>query len=275
MTQPTAVALDPGGDVFIADSEDHEVRKVTPSGTITTIAGTGTICSTAPACGDNHSATSAQLWAPDALAIDGAGNLYIGDPNENEVRRVAPGGTITRVAGDGMRCTSLPACGDGGAATSAQFNSNDGVAVDGVGNVYVADSNDQEIRWLIGPQAGPQGPSGNTGPQGRPGAPGTPGAPGAPGHDGQLVLIAYSALPNRGHVTVRYALTSSAQVTLAVQAAGAHRTIVARSHGHQGLGVLSWDGRLRGKHVHHGHYRLIVTATIAGRHASSAIRVYL
>jgi sugar lactone lactonase YvrE len=269
LTQPTAVALDSSGDLFVADTEDHEVRKVNAAGTITTFAGTGVVCGTAPACGDGHPATSAQLWAPNALAVDGAGNLYIGDANEDEVRRVTPGGTITRVAGNGMRCTTLPTCGDGGAATSAQFNANDGVAVDASGNVYVADSNDDEIRWLTGPQAGPAGPPGTPGP------PGAPGAPGAPGHDGRLVLVAYAALASRDHVTVRYALTSSAQVTLAVQSARMHRTTVARSNGHAGLGALRWNERIRGKRVRHGHYTLTITATVAGHSASSLIRVSL
>ncbi len=163
ITQPTAVALDPAGDLFIADTDDEEVRKVTRGGMITTVAGNGTLCRSAPACGDGGPATQAQLWAPDALAVDAAGNLYIGDANDAEVRRVSAGGTITRIAGNGTRCTSAPACGDGGSATSAQLDADDGVAVDASGNVYIADSADNEIRWLAGPQSGPAGPAGSPG----------------------------------------------------------------------------------------------------------------
>jgi hypothetical protein len=89
------------------------------------------------------------------------------------------------------------------------------------------------------------------------------------------VLVAYSARADRGHLTVRYALTSSAQITLSVLSARVHRTTVARSNGHAGLGALSWNERIRGRRVRHGHYILTVTATAAGRHASSVIRVSL
>ena len=175
--QPWGLAVNSDGDLFIADSNDEEVREVTPGGTITTVAGNGAVCRAAPTCGDGGPATSAQLWAPHALAIDTAGNLYIGDANDAEVRRVTPAGTITRVAGTGTRCSSAPACGDGGSATAAQLSSNDGLATDGAGNVYIADSGDNEIRWLTGLQAGPQvrparsAPVVRREPSGRPGPP--------------------------------------------------------------------------------------------------------
>jgi hypothetical protein len=195
------------------------------------------------------------------VAIDGADNLYIADFGDYEIRKVTPDGTITTIAGTGTKCQAAPACGDGGLATSAQMQPY-GVAVDSRGNVYIGDFGDNEVRKVAGGtiSRGPAGPVG---------------APGAPGYDGRLVLVAYSAPANRGHITVRYALTNSAQVTLSVQAARAHRTIIAHSHGHEGLGVLNWNERIRGKHVRHGRYTLIVTATIAGRDASSAIRVSL
>jgi sugar lactone lactonase YvrE len=268
--QPEGVAVDPAGDLFIADSDDEEVREVAPSGRISTIAGNGTPCGAAPACGDGGPATHAELWAPNAVALDSAGNLFIGDANDSEVRRVTPAGTITRVAGNGTRCSSAPACGDGGSATSAQLFSDDGLATDGAGDVYIADSGDNEIRWLADPQAGPQGPTGPAGPSGPTGPRGPSGPPGA---DGQLVIVAYAATLKHGQLAVRYALTRAAQLTLAVQPSHGRRTVVVRTHGRAGLGVVNWNEQVRGKRVRHGRFVLIVTASLAGREASTAIHV--
>jgi hypothetical protein len=263
------VAVDGNGDVFVADTNDQEIRLVAPTGTITTVAGTGVPCHAAPACGDGGPAARAQLWAPNGLALDAVGNLYIADANNAEVRRVTPAGTITRVAGDGVRCSTAPACGDGGSATTAQLNSDDGVAADGAGNVYIADSADNEIRWLSGPRAGPRGP---TGPAGQPGP---PGPTGAPGHDGRLVVVAYAAFSRHGRLTLRYALTAPASVTLAVGPGHGRRSVVLTLRAHAGLDQLVWNERMHGRPVRHGNYTLTVTAIVAGRHTSSAIHVRL
>src|SRR5258708_6907746 len=82
--------------------------------TIWTIAGNGTACSTSPACGDGGPATSAQLNTPQGVAVDAAGNVYITDASDNEVRKVSPSGTISLFAGDGAACSTPAACGDGG-----------------------------------------------------------------------------------------------------------------------------------------------------------------
>jgi DNA-binding beta-propeller fold protein YncE len=147
---PSSVALDAAGDIYIADTSDQEIRRVSPDGTITTIAGIhGVPCELAPGCGDGGPATRAQLDQPLGVAVDSAGNVYIADAGDNELRKIAAAaGTITRIAGTGTPCPSAPDCGDGGSPTTAELNDPQGVAVDPGGNVYIADTGDNEIREL-------------------------------------------------------------------------------------------------------------------------------
>lgn len=135
---PTGVAVDSSGNIYIADSHNHRVRKVA-GGVITTVAGTGT----AGFSGDGGQAASAQLALPLAVALDSAGNLYIADTNNQRIRRVA-GSTITTVAGDGEELYA----GDGGAATAAALDSPTGVAADTTGKIYIADRHNQRIRMV-------------------------------------------------------------------------------------------------------------------------------
>ena len=112
---------------------------MTAGGTITTVAGNGKVGFS----GDGGQATSAQLSYPYGVAVDGQGNLYIADSANGRIRKVATGGTITTVAGNG----TLGFSGDGGAATSAQLSiSSSGVAVDAQGNLYIADTFNHRIR---------------------------------------------------------------------------------------------------------------------------------
>jgi len=104
------------------------------------LAGTGAACATPPSCGDGGAATAAPLSYPIGVAVDKAGNAYIADWGDNEVRKLSIAGTIATVAGSGTECSKPPACGDGGAATSARLSYPDGVAVDQSGNVYIADT---------------------------------------------------------------------------------------------------------------------------------------
>ena len=149
---PNATVVDAAGNLYIADRGDNRVRKVSAStGHISTIAGTGTACSSPTlTCGDGGAATSAYLNAPIDLALDGAGNLYIADYNDNRVRKVsAATGYISTIAGTGATCSSPTAgCGDGAAATSAQFNLVRGIAFDTQGNGYIADMSDNRIRKI-------------------------------------------------------------------------------------------------------------------------------
>jgi sugar lactone lactonase YvrE len=140
------VAVDAAGNVYVADTGDNEIRKISPRGVITRIAGTGSACTTAPACGDGGPATRASLSAPGGVAVDAAGNVYIADTGDNEIRRVSPRGLISRVAGNGQACASAPACGDGAAATGARLNVPSGLAVDSSGRLYVVDDADNEVR---------------------------------------------------------------------------------------------------------------------------------
>jgi len=134
---PQGVAIDGGGNLYIVDTGNYRIRKVTPAGIISTIAGNGTNGSS----GDGAAATSAQLL-PTAIAVDGVGNLYIGDANHERIRMVTLAGTISTIAGNGTAGFT----GDGGAATSAELNEPQGVAVDPTGNVYIADFVNHRIR---------------------------------------------------------------------------------------------------------------------------------
>jgi sugar lactone lactonase YvrE len=143
---PVGLAVDHRGDVYIADLAGNQIRKVSPDGRISRFAGNFTKCTTAPRCGDGRRAVNARLNSPWAVAVDQTGNVYIADYLDDEVRKVSTNGTISRLAGTGKHCTPQRGCGDGGPATSARLFSPAGVAVDGSGNVYIADSNDHEVR---------------------------------------------------------------------------------------------------------------------------------
>jgi len=133
-----SVALDSGGNLYISDSDNHRIRKVTPSGTISTVAGDGVYRFS----GDGGPATQASLAWPWRVALDAAGNLYVADRNNYRVRRVSTAGIITTVAGNGIRGFS----GDGGPATSASLVDPMGVAVDAAGNLYIAEKEGNRIR---------------------------------------------------------------------------------------------------------------------------------
>jgi hypothetical protein len=133
------VAVDNAGNIYIADRNNYRIRKVAVgTGIITTVAGNGS----GGFSGDNGTATSAGFF-PWGLAVDGNGNLYIADPSSSRIRLVvAENGIITTVAGNGVGGFS----GDGGSATSATLAAPMGVAVDSIGNLYIADYINNRIR---------------------------------------------------------------------------------------------------------------------------------
>jgi hypothetical protein len=137
---PQSVAVDAAGNVYIADQNNHRIRKVTiATGVITTVAGTGT----AGVGGDGGAATLAQLRYPEGIAVDGAGNLYIGDTANHRIRKVtAATGLISTFAGTG----TAGFAGEAGLATAARLYYPRGLSVDGAGNLYIADQYNTRIR---------------------------------------------------------------------------------------------------------------------------------
>jgi sugar lactone lactonase YvrE len=138
---PTGIAVDSKGNLYIADKGAHRIQIIAPDGVISAFAGNGM----KGYSGDGGKATSAQLSEPTSVAIDSVGNLYIADFGNKRVRKVAPDGVITTIAGNGNPGHS----GDGGPATSAQLSSPVAVAMDATDNLYIADYTDGCIRKVI------------------------------------------------------------------------------------------------------------------------------
>jgi len=141
LNQPYAVAVDSAGNVLIAERSGHVVRRVSTSGVISTVAGTGT--SGAPSA-ETGVAVNQSLNSPSGLAVESAGTVLIADSGNNRIRRLFSDGTIATVAGSATAGFS----GDGGQATSARLNAPAAVAVDIAGNLYVSDAGNQRIRQV-------------------------------------------------------------------------------------------------------------------------------
>jgi uncharacterized protein (TIGR03437 family) len=140
LNSPGALAVDPLGNVYVADWSNQRVRVVTPAGVIRTLAGTGTYGSS----GDGAPATAATIGNVGSLAVDGAGNVYLVDTNQEKVRRVNAAGIIDTVLGTGTGGFN----GDGNPPKSTRLNMPRGLAVDGAGSLYVTEQNGQRIRKL-------------------------------------------------------------------------------------------------------------------------------
>ncbi|WGL53470.1 putative Ig domain-containing protein [Nocardioides sp. BP30] len=145
---PDTVVVDSADNVFIADTYHHRILEVTAAGAIKLVAGTGKAGYT----GDGSAATAARLSLPAGVAVDAKDDVYIADSANNVIRRVdASTGVITTVAGDYAAGQATNDClggysGDGGPATSAQLNDPQGVAVDGAGHLFIADTFNNAIR---------------------------------------------------------------------------------------------------------------------------------
>ncbi|HTK73914.1 MAG TPA: IPT/TIG domain-containing protein [Gemmataceae bacterium] len=138
---PAALAYDGKGNLYIADSQNHRIRRIAPDGVVTTVAGNAL-----PGfSGDGGPATSAELNRPTGVAVDSNGNIYIADSGNNRVRMVFASGIIGTLAGNGN--TAL--FGDGGNSALAALNRPQGVAVDSSGAVYIADTGNHCIRRVV------------------------------------------------------------------------------------------------------------------------------
>jgi hypothetical protein len=137
---PTSVSVDSGGNLFLVDSFNQRVRKVGTNGLITTVAGNGS----AGFSGDNSQAVNAQLNYPSCVKVDKDGTLLITDSLNNRVRKVAPSGIITTVAGNGVQDFT----GDGGSATEASLIEPTGVDLDSSGNLFIGDWGNDRVRKI-------------------------------------------------------------------------------------------------------------------------------
>ena len=138
LNTPTSLVFDPAGNLYFADSSNQRIRRIDTNGIITTIAGNGR----EGFSGDGGFATNATMDFPLGLARDAAGNLYFADGNNNRIRKISTGGIISTFVGNG----SARYAGDGGLAAIASINIPSDVAIDGAGNMYVADSGNNRVR---------------------------------------------------------------------------------------------------------------------------------
>jgi len=154
---PGASAVDMAGNLFVADSGSHRIRRVdAATGVITTVAGSGSVFTEPRFFGDGGAATLARLNQPRDVAFDAAGNLYIADTANHRIRMVIPGPdllvtgapdeTIMTIAGDGVSAFG----GDGGPATAASLSTPSAVSVHASGDLYVADANNGRVRRISG-----------------------------------------------------------------------------------------------------------------------------
>jgi uncharacterized protein (TIGR03437 family) len=144
LNQPGACAVDYAGNLFIADTLNHRIAKVSTAGIISTVAGTGQAGTSA----DGVAAVTAALNTPRGLSVDGNGDIFIADTGNNLIRQVMPDGTIYTIAGQ----LAGGFAGDGGMALSALLNAPAGMVEDGSGALYFADTNNNRVRRLV-PQA--------------------------------------------------------------------------------------------------------------------------
>lgn len=139
MNEPQTMAVDAAGNVYIADTQNHRIRKIdVGTGFISTIAGTGV----QGYSGDGGAATSAKLNQPKGIDIDSAGNVIFSDTDNHRIRMITPGGTISTIAGTGGEGFS----GDGGPATAAKIKKPGSVSIDGADVIYFADTRNHRIR---------------------------------------------------------------------------------------------------------------------------------
>jgi sugar lactone lactonase YvrE len=134
---PTGITIDPTGNLYVADKYNNEIRKITPAAVVSTVAG-GSL----PGSMDG-SVSGASFQLPSGICIDPAGNLYIADWGNNEIRMITPGGSVSTIAGS----TTSPGNADG-TGTAASFNVPAGICIDALGNLYVGEYGNDNIRMI-------------------------------------------------------------------------------------------------------------------------------
>jgi hypothetical protein len=136
--EPGGVATDAAGNVYVADSGNYTIRKITPAGVVTTLAGTGGSQGSVDGTG-----TAARFYDPENLTVDSAGNVYVADGSGETIRKVTPAGVVTTIAGTANQAGST-----NGTGTAARFNDPTGIALDTAGNLYIADNANNTVRKL-------------------------------------------------------------------------------------------------------------------------------
>jgi sugar lactone lactonase YvrE len=135
---PGDVAIDTAGNVYVADTSNHTIRKITPAGDVSTLAGWADSAGSADGTGSD-----ARFYYPGGMAIDSASNLYVADCCNSTIRKITPGGVVRTLAGSAGNAGSAD-----GKSSAARFNCAEGVTVDSAGDVYVADTFNHTIRKI-------------------------------------------------------------------------------------------------------------------------------
>ena len=130
------MAVDASGNVYVADTNNHVIRKITSSGVVSTFAGSGV------AGFSDGSATVAKFNYPTGITIDTAGNLYIADKTNHRIRKITPSGLVSTIAGSGIAGFT------DATGILARFNSPSGIAIDSSGNLFIADTSNHRIRMI-------------------------------------------------------------------------------------------------------------------------------
>jgi sugar lactone lactonase YvrE len=152
---PSGVAVDSAGSVYVADTSNHTIRMITPTGVVSTLAGmAGASGST------DDTGSAARFSSPSGVIVDSSGNVYVADTGNDTIRKITPAREVTTLAGTGGSAGSAD-----GTGSAARFNSPGGVAVDDAGNVYVADTSNHTIRKIT-PAGAVTTPAGSAGVQG-------------------------------------------------------------------------------------------------------------
>jgi len=133
---PNGITIDTEGNLYVADTFNHRIRKITPQAVVSTVAGSGTFGHL------DNTGTAAQFQSPLGIAIDATGNLYVTDSEGHRIRKITPQGVVSTFAGSGSQGSA------NGTGTAAQFNWPRGIAIDKDGNLYVTDAENRRIRKI-------------------------------------------------------------------------------------------------------------------------------